>query len=323
MKSILQAVVLAALLASMGAGNATWWVGMRAAAFLACAIFGRPTRATLVCGGLTAVASLDLALACLAFSCLRSRLMTMAGLCAAVGAVGAASLAWQRWAFPFVNRNHYAVFCELSLPLLVYAWRRTETRYYLVAAAVMVAAALAGGSRTGAALLLVEVVVLARWKHVLVSVPAAAVAASLFVLLAGGARITEPLKGDHRLEIWASSVQMIAAKPAMGWGAGEFTRIYPAYAKFDSGEFVNAAHSDWLEWGSEFGAPAAMLVLAGLCWWLRKTIHFTPSWGILVGALHATVDFPFHLPGLLVFAAALAGSIEAHGTSIQTKSANS
>ncbi len=323
MKSIFQAAVLGALLASTADGAGSWWLGARAVAFIACAIFGRPTSAALVCGGLAAVASLDLALACLAFSCLRARLLTMAGLCAAVGVIGALSMAWQHWAFPFQNRNHYAVFCELSLPLLVYAWRRTEGRYYLAAAAVMVAAALAGGSRTGAVLLLVEVVALAGWRNLAVSVPAVAVAASMFVLLAGGARITEPLKGDHRLEIWTSTVEMIAAKPAVGWGAGTFTRIYPAYAKFDNGEFVNAAHSDWLEWGSEYGAPAATLVLAGLCWWLRKTIHFTPSWGILVGALHATVDFPFHLPGLLAFAAALAGSIEAHGTSIQTKSANS
>ncbi len=319
MRTYLPALILVAVLASVSDKSMTAWFAVRAVAFMACAILGRPSAWAVLSSGAVALVSLDLAIACLSFSCLKVRLMTMATVCAAVGLVGAASLVWQQWAFPFHNRNHYAVFCELSLPLLVYAWRRAGHRFYIAAAAILFAAALAGGSRVGAVLLLVEVVVLAGWRNLSISIPAVAVAASLFVLLSGGQRIANPLEGDHRLEIWRSTVEMIRDKPLTGWGVGEFTRNYPAYAKFDNGQFVNAAHSDWLEWGSEYGIPAVIGVVAAFLWWIRKSIQFSPSWGILVGALHAFVDFPFHLPGLLVFAVALGGSIEAHGKSTKTK----
>ena len=199
MRTYVSALILVAALASVSDKSMTAWLAVRAIAFVACAFLGRPPACAVLCSGAAALVSLDLAIACLSFSCLRVRLLTLATACAAVGLVGALSLGWQQWAFPFHNRNHYAVFCELSLPLLVYAWRRAGHSFYIVAAAILFAAALAGGSRVGAVLLLVEVVVLAGWRNLSISIPAVAVAASLFVLLSGGQRITNPLEGDHRI----------------------------------------------------------------------------------------------------------------------------
>jgi O-antigen ligase len=110
------------------------------------------------------------------------------------------------------------------------------------------------------------------------------------------------------------------ARPLQGWGWGEFSHVYPAFALFDNGEFVNAAHSDWIEWAVELGTLPVAAFLCFFCWWVRKKFQFYPSWGILIGALHAAVDYPFHLPGLLVFAAALAGSIETYGTRFEAES---
>ncbi len=318
------------------------WMAARGLAFIGC--IGLSTRnpgqlfhalaLAFTSIAIAGLAGLDMAIACLAYSFLRLQLRHLAVLIAGAGLAGALSFGYSKWDpawtplfLPFHNRNHYAVFCELGLPVLLYAFRRSRNRMYLYAGCILLVAALAGGSRTGAILLLVEGcalwVVFAGKEKGWLAAPAAAIMASLFFLMAGGERIQNPLAGDHRLEIWRSGIEMVAARPLTGWGIGEFSRVYPAFALFDNGEFVNAAHSDWIEWTVELGIVPVTGFAGIFLWWMRKSIQFYPSWGILIGAFHAAVDYPFHLPGLLVFAAALAGSIEANGTTNQTKSTTS
>ncbi len=337
--SILLLMALAVL--SVADTSGTAWMLARTVGFLVVALLAQANRDRLLPAlaagfgsiALAGFAGLDFAIAALCFVLGRVHLRPLAWLIAGLGLLGAASFLSARWApgnfavlFPFHNRNHYAVFCELGLPVMVYAWRRERQLVLLLAGVAMFVAALAAGSRTGALLLLCEAV--AIWtaldgmKRLWLAAPAAAIVASLFLMENGSERILHPLQGDHRSEIWRSSLEMITAKPWTGWGANQFPRIYPAYAHFDNGEVVNAAHSDWLEWCVEFGLLAGLAWLALFSRWLVKAVHFYPSWGILIGALHAAVDFPFHHPGFLVFGAALAGSIEAYGTSIQTKSTN-
>lgn len=343
--TLILALLLLALL-TVADKSSSAWAGVRALWLLGIALLAtrHPQRlpAALAVGfGLIAlggVAALDFAVAALGFAMLRVRLSHWATLTAAVGVTGTLALAVTRWwpefapaLLPFHNRNHYSVFCELSLPVLVYAWRRTSATHWLrlalpVAATAMVVTALAAGSRVGAVLLLGEILLLALAitgrEKVWTMAPATIVAASIFVLWHGGVRLTQPLEGDHRLEIWQSTVAMISEKPLAGWGAGKFAPTYPAYARFDNGQIVQAAHSDWLEWTFEYGIPAAILFAAAFAWWCRKTLHFYPSWGILVGALHSVVDFPFHLPGLLVFSATLAGSLYANAQVPSPQSSN-
>lgn len=336
MKSLVKqssGVVLLVMLAVMSVADRSgvMWLAVRGICFAGCLVLGlrnpRPLLGAMAAGfasiSVWGFSGLDLAIVCLGFALFRVKLRHLAVAMAVVGLVGSVSWLGFGWPFPFHNRNHYAVFCELGLPVLIYVGRKSRNRNLLVAAGLMVLTALVAGSRIGAVLLLGEAC--AIWAAVAgrekfwIAGPALAIAASLFLMVSGGARITKPLEGDHRVEIWQSGLQMVAAKPVTGWGAGEFPRVYPAYAQFDNGQIVNAAHSDWIEWSAEFGLVAGVLFLGMFAWWIRKSIHYYPSWGILVGALHAGVDYPFHMPGLLVFAAALAGSIEANGTSIQAK----
>ena len=334
-------VTLGLLVLSIADRSQTSWLLVRALAFAVCLFTVKNENPRLLYGlaaAFTFIAiegwrGFDYALASIAFCTLQVRLKSLAILLSAIGVAGGISLllthfapGWPVAMFPFHNRNHFAVFCEISIPVLIYAARRSRNRIYLWVVGLIFVAALAGGSRAGAVLLTAEVCalwfLLAGRQRFWFAGPALALATSLFLLVAGTERIQNPLAGDHRIEIWQSSVEMIAAKPVRGWGSGEFSRIYPAYARFDNGEFVNAAHSDWVEWATEMGLPLSCAFLACFLWWTRKYIHFYPSWGILIGALHATVDYPFHLPGLLVFTAALAGSIEANGTSIEAESSN-
>lgn len=271
--------------------------------------------------------ALDYVLAALVFGtfckAIASRRNWWALAATATGICGAAAFALHNYLppevpllLPFYNRNHYAIFAETFLPLLVWQAVRQRSVSGAVGAVVLVGASLAGASRAGIVILGVELLVLA-WrlggrKALGPALLGAAALASVFVLLSDPGRIRQPLEGDHRLEIWQSSLHMISARPLTGWGPNEFARIYPAYALFDNGQQVGNAHNDWLEWATEFGlaAPIGLALLLGL--YARKVQRQPWAWGILFGALHALVDFGWHLPGLMLFTVAFAGAVVGH-----------
>lgn len=235
-----------------------------------------------------------------------------------VAVSGIAAMAWNReWGpLPFSNRNHFAVFVEIVLPFL--AWRafREGAKEAMLAAALLLAVSFAAGSRMGALLLCAEILWLSlRWgggKKLLGAMAAMACLVSLFAFFTPRERIENPWAGDHRRDIWSAAGKMIAAKPITGWGGDHFSTEYPAFAEFDNGQFVNAVHSDWLEWTVEWGLPGLLLPLGALVWYLRRFAQSLAVWGILFGALHACVDFPWQQPGFLVLTALLAGSFSAY-----------
>jgi O-antigen ligase len=262
---------------------------------------------------------LDFALAALAALHLRLGRDSLTKISWAVGLAGAGGMLLDRslGILPIGNRNHFAVFTEIVLPFLAWRVRREGSREAIFAAGILLAVSFAGGSRMGAAVLSLELLWIAwNWhdsfRRRLRAFAAASVAlvalGSLFLLTARSKRILDPWAGDHRREIWASSWEMILDRPWTGWGVDGFADAYPAYAKFDNGEFVNAAHSDWLEWGVEAGLAGMLAPLLLLLWYLRKYQQSPAVWGILFGAIHALVDFPWQKPGLLVVTALLAGS---------------
>ncbi len=332
MMTLFPAVLMFLLLLSAADPGGPAWPAVRGLALLATIVWARKQPPYLLHGlafgfAMVAVAGLpglDWALYALLFVLRPFSLPSLAFAGLAIGLVEAASLLYPGpTLFPFANRNHFAVLVEITLPLLVYCAERHRHPGWLAGSGVLLVAALAGGSRTGTLLLLIlAAALLRRWqggRQAWLAVPIAALGLGILLLSSPQDRIFDPLRGDRRAEIWQSALAMISARPLSGWGPGGFPSSYPAFALFDSGQFINAAHSDWLEWAVEFGLPAALAGIAALLFWLRKNIHFHPSWGILVGALHASVDFPFHVPGLLAFAVAVAGSISAHGAHIQTQ----
>ncbi|MBZ2186003.1 MAG: O-antigen ligase family protein [Bryobacter sp.] len=335
MKQAISILILALLLLSAADPDGIAWAATRGLALLACPWWALRAPGPLpeaLAFGFAMIAALglpglDWALFGLIFALHPWRLTSLASLALAAGLLGAATMAvpGQRL-LPFANRNHYAVFVEMSIPLLLFCAERDRRPVLAAGAAILLVAAIAGGSRTGTILLLTLVIpLLWRWRNGRWRWTAPTLALAGFSLLfwaSPSQRILDPLAGDHRLEIWQSALAMIGQRPWCGWGAGEFPLSYPAFALFDNGQFVNAAHSDWLEWAVELGIPFTVAILAAFSLWLEKNIHFYPSWGILMGAVHASVDFPFHVPGLLAFAVALAGSISAHGALIETESPN-
>jgi len=215
---------------------------------------------------------------------------------------------------PFANRNHFASFALLAIPLSIPELRLRRWDAWL-GVGLLGAGILAGGSRAGALLLGAEAGALAwlllpRWR-----VGWSALAVSGILLTAAGtglsSRLLEAGSYTDRLSIWASSLELVQARPAAGHGLGTFETVYPAYLRFDNGLTVDHAHSDWLEWAVEGGTlmvlPLAMLAM----WTLRRVIHHPWGLGAVAVFLHATVDYPLHKPEIAALQFAVLGLVAA------------
>jgi O-antigen ligase len=222
---------------------------------------------------------------------------------------------------PFVNRNLYAVFIEMILPLALYRAIKDPPRAfrYWLMSSVMVASVVAGASRAGIVLVTVEIaviVVLAWWRGfdqrtIARGVAQFAVLAVVFIAVVGPGTVWQRFRGADpfpiRRELAVSSMQMAREKPWTGFGLRTWPTVYPAYAIFDDGTFVNEAHNDWLQWAVEGGLPllATMLIFAVLI--------ILPAWrsiwglGLIAVLGHCLVDYPMQRPQLAGLWFALCG----------------
>jgi len=226
---------------------------------------------------------------------------------------------------PFVYRNQYAAFVEAVLPLALARalLNRDRSILYIVLCAILFASVVAGGSRTGSVLCLAEILimpVLARLRGLAASkaiirvtfTTVAAVAAMTLVVgwEALWMRLQEPQAYALRANLLRSSIAMIAERPLRGFGLGTWSSVYPGYALFDDGSFVNQAHNDWAQWASEGGIPFLTLLLFTAAWAVRPAIRTLWGVGILVVFLHCLVDYPMQQrPALATFFFSILGVI--------------
>jgi O-antigen ligase len=214
---------------------------------------------------------------------------------------------------PFQNRNNFATFVELLVPLSL--WQSVRDRgnraVWLGVAAALVAAVATSSSRAGSAIVVAEVLVVGAiaWRGRLLPRRDFAGGAlmlagmALAATLAFGSevlwrRMSQPDPFGYRPEIQVAALSMVAARPWTGFGPGTFETVYPAYARFDIGQVVNHAHNDWLEWAAGGGIPFLLLLGAFAIRHLRPAV--SSVWGIgVVGVfLHALVDYPFQRLGV-------------------------
>lgn len=134
----------------------------------------------------------------------------------------------------------------------------------------------------------------------------------------------EKLKEEARLRLLICSIPLVQEKPLFGWGLSSFQFIYPkAQAEYfalhpDSklGLTIrrsDMAHDEYLQVAVEEGAIGLILFLLALAEVLRnglragrgipsreRLFQWAMGFSALGVALHAFVDFPFHVPQLLV-----------------------
>jgi len=237
---------------------------------------------------------------------------------------------------PFANRNHFAGFVELVLPmslvpLLLGRVRRDRLVIVGILAVIPLSALLLSASRGGiisfaAELAFLVLVVLLRrsgGRH-LYAGGAVLLVAFATVSWLGVNQILARFSSLQTLEVTQSkrasmrhgTWKLFLDHPVLGSGLGTLQQVYPPYETLYDGKIVNHAHNDYLEALAETGW------VGGLCcaWFLGivaiRGLRFLQSegnsfantlrlcgWTACCGLLvHSLVDFNLHIPAnLLLF----------------------
>jgi O-antigen ligase len=241
---------------------------------------------------------------------------------------------------PYVNRNHFAGFAELIIPValvpLVLGKVRRE-RVFLVAlfALVPIVALLLSASRGGIVSFVVQMVILfllllirrIRSAHVLVGgvvVLCAVMAVSWIGVQRVLQRFSEiqsmEVTGRKRAAMREDTWRLFLDHPFLGTGLGTLEIMFPPYDSLYDGKVVDHAHNDYVEALAETG------VVGGLCcvWFLGAVLlhslkglaELGSSFGSVLNLsgliaccgmlVHSLVDFNLHIPAnaLLFFVSA-------------------
>ena len=193
---------------------------------------------------------------------------------------------------PFINRNHFAGYMEMLIPMaLALAFTRgirSETRLvYGFAAIIMGIAEAASLSRGGMVSLAAGLLFLAAMsarmfgrsdveqRSALKIRPAHLVMVMLGAVAAGaiwvGAdsdilrRITnDPMTSGSLMDrraVWVDTLRMFSAHPILGVGLGAYETVYPIYGRGDGSFVIQFAHNDYLQVLSDGGIVGAALAL--------------------------------------------------------------
>jgi O-antigen ligase len=231
---------------------------------------------------------------------------------------------------PYVNRNHFAAFAEMVIPValvpLVLGKVRRE-RLFLVAlfALVPIVALLLSASRGGIVSFAVQMVILfllllvrrIRGKHVIMG-GIVVLCAVMAVSWIGVQQVLERFSGIQTLEVSAGkrtamrqdTWRLFLDHPMLGTGLGTFEMVFPPYDSLYDGKIVNHAHNDYLEALAETG------LVGGLCciWFLgvlllnalKGMTELGSSFGSVLNLsglvacsgilVHSLADFNLHIP---------------------------
>jgi O-antigen ligase len=241
---------------------------------------------------------------------------------------------------PYVNRNHFAGFAELVIPIALVPLvlgKVRRGRLFLVSlfTLVPIVALLLSASRGGIVSLALEMILLfaillyqkIHSKYV-VAGAVVVLCAGLAVSWIGIQRVLQRFAGTQTIDVTMGkrasmrrdSWKIFQDHPVIGTGLGTLQLVFPPYESNYDNKVVNHSHNDYLEALAETGA------LGGLCcvWFLGALFtdsikglrNLGTSFGAslnlagLVGCsgllVHSLVDFNLHIPAnaLLFFVAA-------------------
>jgi O-antigen ligase len=233
----------------------------------------------------------------------------------------------------YVNHNHFAGYLELAIPVALAMLtarsvaKSTLSKLALVSALVpMLLAFVLTQSRgawvsLGASLLIMLFLTVSRnksWARLMVIIVFIVVIAVSVIYFAGDmmssriATITAVSEGEDvsggRFRIWQGAAGMIKERPLTGVGIGDFDHGFYRYRPPGFNARAVYAHNDYLHMAAEMGvfAPVIMLWLfiAAIRAGFRKRDRSPYAFGCAIGvmslALHAIVDFNFHIPANMI-----------------------
>jgi O-antigen ligase len=242
---------------------------------------------------------------------------------------------------PYANRNHFAGFAELVIPvalvpLVLGKVRRERWLAAAIFALLPIVAIFLSASRGGILSFIAELGVLALLmvlrraggKHVLAG-GVVLLLALLLVSWLGVRQILERFSSMQSLEVTVGkratmrqdAWRIFRDHPWTGTGLGTLPMVFPAYESLYDGKIVNHAHNDYLEMLADSGLAGALC-----CAWFLGVLFFSSLKQLLVTdnsfaaalhlsglvaccgfLVHSLVDFNMHMPGnaLLFFLMAL------------------
>ena len=180
---------------------------------------------------------------------------------------------------PYVNRNHFAGFAELFIPMslvpLMLGKVRRE-RWFIVGlfAVVSIGSMFLAASRGGIVSLAVEVVVVVMWMSLrrmgpkqMLAGAGVLIAALVMVSWLGVKEISQRFSSMKAMEVSSGkrasmrrdTWRIFVEHPWVGTGLGTLQIVFPPYETLYDGRIVNHAHNDYLEALAETG------IAGGLC----------------------------------------------------------
>ena len=241
---------------------------------------------------------------------------------------------------PYVNRNHFAGFAEMVIPValvpLVLGKVRRE-RLFLVAlfAMVPIVALLLSASRGGIvsfavqmSLLFVLLLIRRIRSRFVIAGGVVVLCAAMFVSWIGVQQVLSRFAGIETLEVSAGkrsamrqgAWRLFLDHPLLGTGLGTFEIVFPPYDSVFDGKIANHAHNDYLEVLAETGMVGGLCCLWFLWVVLLQSLKGMAELGESFGSalnlaglvacsgilVHSLVDFNLRIPAnaLLFFVSA-------------------
>ena len=232
---------------------------------------------------------------------------------------------------PFVNRNDFAGFVELTLPagLALMIFRGLRRDMFPLAGLltiVPIGGMVLSGSRGGIVGFAFEVTVLALLARSrkgpqgprLAALGIVGMAALALVVWLGAGKAIERFSTLHPGDVTLSrratmvhgAVRMFFDHPIAGTGVGSLVAVYPRYETLYDGKVVDHVHNDYMELLAETGILGASCGLAFLWILFRearscfaaeqghfsRAIHAGAITAVCGLLLHSLVDFNLHIP---------------------------
>ncbi|MCC7519583.1 MAG: O-antigen ligase family protein [Verrucomicrobiae bacterium] len=135
-------------------------------------------------------------------------------------------------------------------------------------------------------------------------------------------------ESEGRWALWREAWAMGRDANGRGIGVGAFESVFPAWQRTNGHKIATHAENEYVQMLVEWGPAAALAwIAAGVLILLRATRTFRGNatewqiagWAALAGlALHAAVDFPFHMPANAWAAGATLGALlRGHGGGVE------
>jgi O-antigen ligase len=231
---------------------------------------------------------------------------------------------------PFVNRNHFSGFVELTLPMglalvMLRGVRRDLVPLTIVLTLVPISAVVLSSSRGGIIGVGVEVCALAAFRLNRRGVGAvrlgpivlAVIAAAILIGWVGAGNAMARFLPGHatgvtfgkRLSMTKGALHIFMDHPISGSGLGTTVAVYPRYETLYDGKLVDHVHNDYAEALAETGLLGGACGLAFLILLFRnasrnllaeqghfsRALHAGASTALIGMLLHSFVDFNLHI----------------------------